>query len=58
MLFYTRPMLDDSDRPERATLDLKLGRLLEARATGWAVLTVPLVLGLLLLALGLGVGLR
>jgi len=43
---------------ERVTLDLKLGRWLEARATGWAVLTVPVVLGLVVLALRFGVGLR
>lgn len=57
-MFYTRGM-PRSPRPrERATLDLKLGRLLEARATGWAVLAVPLILGLVILALGLGVALR
>jgi hypothetical protein len=43
---------------ERVTLDLKLGRFLEARATGWAVVTVPLVLALVVLGLWLGVAMR
>lgn len=43
---------------ERVTLDLKLGRWLEARATGWAVLAIPVILCLVVLALGLGIALR
>ena len=43
---------------ERVTLDLKLGRWLEASSTGWAVLAVPVILGLVLLALHFGVRLR
>jgi hypothetical protein len=33
-----------------ATFALKLGRAVEARATGWGVLAMPLVLALLLAA--------
>jgi hypothetical protein len=35
-----------------ATLTIKIGRLLEAHATGWAVCTVPIVL-ILVFAAGL-----
>ena len=41
-----------------ATLSLKLGRFLEAHATGWAVLALPVVLGLVLAALAVGIVLR
>jgi len=43
---------------ERVTLDLKLGRWLEARATGWAVLTVPILVALVVLAAVFGLAPR
>jgi len=38
--------MKNSPRRSPATLTLKLGRLLEASATGWAVLLIPLVVAL------------
>lgn len=37
-------------RSAPVTLDLKLGRHLQAHATGWGVLVVPLIIALLLSA--------
>jgi len=39
-----------TDTPCKATLVIKIGHLMEAQATGWAVCAVPLVLGLVLAA--------
>jgi hypothetical protein len=52
VVFYFGPMQNTppSAANKSATFDLKLGRSLEAHATGWGVLAVPIVLALLLLA--------
>jgi hypothetical protein len=43
---------------EPPTLAVKLGRIFEARATGWGILAVPIVLFLLLGGAYLGLTLR
>jgi hypothetical protein len=57
-MFYAIHMSQSPVPRERVSLDLKLGRLIEARATGWAVLAVPVIVGLVILALKFGVTLR
>lgn len=49
-MFYTRWMPDHTppSSARAATLTIKIGRLLEAHATGWAVAAVPVVLVLVL----------
>jgi hypothetical protein len=41
--------------PRKSTLSLKLGSWLEADATGWGIVAIPLVILLLLAAVKLGV---
>ena len=50
-MFYSGSMVNlRTDTPCKATLVIKIGHLMEAQATGWAVCAVPLVLGLVLAA--------
>ncbi|MGH6910710.1 MAG: hypothetical protein ACREE0_19215 [Phenylobacterium sp.] len=54
-MFYTEWMTRAPANPKKNTLTLKLGSWLEANATGWGIVAIPVVILLLLVAAKLGV---
>jgi hypothetical protein len=50
IMFYNCSMLNRNPNSTSATILIRLGRSVEAYATGWAVLVVPAVLALLFAA--------
>jgi hypothetical protein len=54
-MFYTERMPRPPADPKKSTLSLKLGSWLEANATGWGIVAIPVVILLLLAGAKLGV---
>jgi hypothetical protein len=54
-MFYTYPMTRGPADHRKSTLSLKLGSWLEANATGWGIVAIPLIILLLLAGAKLGV---
>lgn len=54
-MFYTDDMTHTPSDPKKSTLSLKLGSWLEANATGWGIVAIPVVILLLLAGVKLGV---
>jgi hypothetical protein len=54
-MFYTGVMPRPASDPKKSTLSLKLGSWLEANATGWGIVAIPVVILLLLAGAKLGV---
>ena len=53
-MFYTVVMSLHPSDPKKSTLSLKLGSWLEANATGWGIVAIPVVILLLLAGAKLG----
>ena len=52
-MFYTA-LMPHASPPKKSTLSLKLGNWLEANATGWGIVAIPIVIALLLAGAAFG----
>ena len=53
-MFYTGAMPYRSSPPKKSSLSLKLGGWLEANATGWGIIAIPVIILLMLAGAMLG----